>query len=85
MSDIRTESVPRHACHAERCAIEIPARLLMCRRHWMMVPLELQQAVWRHYRRGQERDKQVTREWLAAARAAIEAVAKREGRRGKTS
>jgi hypothetical protein len=55
--------------------------MLMCSRHWRGVPSELQQAVWRHYRRGQEIDKRPTPEYLAAAKAAIDAVAAKEGRR----
>jgi diadenosine tetraphosphatase ApaH/serine/threonine PP2A family protein phosphatase len=72
--------VSAHLCHAEGCQVEVPPRLLMCRRHWRMVPPPLQDAVWANYRRGQERRKDPTPEYMAAARAAIEAVAEREGR-----
>jgi hypothetical protein len=47
----------------------------MCGRHWRRVPRELQRAVWRHYKPGQEKTKQPSPEYLAAANAAIEAVA----------
>lgn len=46
----------------------------MCRPHWNMVPAELQRAVWRTYRPGQERDKRPTREYLEALRDAVRAV-----------
>lgn len=63
-----------HKCHAEGCLVSVPPKLLMCARHWRMVPQGLKLAVWRHYRPGQEIDKNPTEEYLAAARAAIESV-----------
>jgi hypothetical protein len=68
-----------HLCHAWGCQVAVPPRMLMCRRHWRMVPGSLQDAVWATYRRGQERRKDPTQEYLAAARAAVLAVAEREG------
>ena len=70
-----------HLCHAEGCTVEVPPKMLMCRRHWRMVPARLQAAVWNAYVPGQERRKDPTGVYLAAAKAAIEAVAKKEGRR----
>lgn len=69
----------RHVCHAEGCTMEVPPRMLMCRRHWRMVPRSLQDAVWATYVRGQEVRKDPTAENLKAARAAIDYVANREG------
>lgn len=69
-------ATPKHTCHAEGCTRAVPPRLLMCARHWGMVPPALQGEVWRHYRPGQESDgKPITREYADAARAAIRAVA----------
>lgn len=68
-------ATPKHTCHAEGCTRVVPPRLLMCPRHWAMVPPALQAGVWRHYRTGQEIDKRPTREYLDAAHAAIAAVA----------
>ena len=70
-----------HTCHAEGCNVRVPPKLLMCRRHWFMVPPMLRREVWRLYRPGQERDKNPTREYLVAARESIDAVAQLEGRR----
>lgn len=70
-----------HTCHAMGCRIPVPPRYLMCPRHWGMVPRGLQRGVWAHYRKGQEIDKQPTLAWMQAARAAIVAVARKEGRR----
>lgn len=70
-----------HTCHAEGCDKVVPPRLLMCAPHWRRVPRVLQGAVWAAYVPGQESRKDPTGEYLEAARAAIEAVAVKEGRR----
>lgn len=74
-----------HRCHAEGCNRMIAPVYLMCPRHWRMVPAAEQRAVWTHYRKGQEVDKKPTNEYLAALRAAVEAVAVAEGRRAQGS
>jgi hypothetical protein len=48
-----------------------------------MVPLELQQAVWKNYRRGQEKDKNPSAAYLEVARQAIAAVQAKEKATGK--
>ncbi len=67
-----------HACHALGCGAAVPPRLLMCLRHWRLVPADLKAAVMRTYRPGQERDKRPTTDYLAAAKEAIRAVARAE-------
>lgn len=67
-----------HVCHALRCSMPVEPRLMMCKRHWEMVPKTLQQAVWEHYRQGQERDKQPSIQYLLAQRAALRYVATAE-------
>jgi hypothetical protein len=57
----------------------------MCLKHWRMVPKDRQRDVWRHYRRGQCDDKQPSREYLAAANAAIRAVEEKLLRRAERS
>jgi hypothetical protein len=65
-----------HLCHVPGCNVPVPRRLLMCGPHWRRVPRALQAAVWRQYRAGQEQGgAPVTRDYLAAARAACDAVA----------
>lgn len=71
----------KHTCHAVGCAINVPPKLVMCPKHWRMVPLALQREVWRHYRVGQELDKRPTFEYMVAQRAAVNAVAVAEGRK----
>ena len=68
-------------CAAVGCNASIPRRMLMCRRHWRMVPLSMRLNVLAAYRTGQEDGSvRLGREWLAAAREAIDAVARAEGR-----
>ncbi len=69
---------PPHRCHARGCTTEVAARLLMCRKHWRMVPRDLQRGVWAHYVDGQEVRKDPTPEYLEAADRAIDAVAEKE-------
>ena len=69
-----------HYCHARGCEQEVSPRLLMCPWHWKMVPFLLRAEVWKHYRAGQEKDKQPSTAYLQAATNAINAVAAKEGR-----
>lgn len=68
-----------HHCHARGCGVATKPEMLMCLKHWRMVPREIQRRVWATYRAGQCDDKDVSRDWLSAADAAIEAVSAREG------
>lgn len=67
-----------HHCHATGCAKAVPPELLMCARHWRMVPRNLQTPVWSNYRVGQCDDKRPSARWLEAAKAAIAFVAETE-------
>jgi hypothetical protein len=69
----------KHTCHARGCEVAVSPRMLMCRKHWRMVPRRLQAAVWDTYVPGQERRKDPTPEYLDAALAAVAAVAEAEG------
>ena len=69
-----------HHCHARGCEVPVRPELLMCRRHWAMVPRELQRRVWATCRPGQCDDKRPSKEWMVAANAAIDAVAAKEAR-----
>jgi hypothetical protein len=64
-----------HVCHIYQCGKPVPPSKLMCPAHWRMVPPSLQAAVLRTYRTGQCGDRKVSKEWLVAARAAINSVA----------
>lgn len=67
-----------HTCHALGCEVEVKPELLMCRKHWGMVPAKLKREVWKHYRAGQCDDKRPSKEWRQAANEAIIAVAEKE-------
>jgi hypothetical protein len=74
-------SVVVHKCHALDCAEPVHPRFLMCRRHWWMVPQPVRELVNSTYQHGQERGKvRPSREWVAAVRLAIAAVAELEGK-----
>jgi hypothetical protein len=66
-------------CRANECGIAIDAKLLMCGKHWRLVPESLRRGVWRHYRDGQRIDT-ATAEYFQAAAEAVEAVARAEGK-----
>jgi hypothetical protein len=70
-----------HHCHANGCNEVVDPKFLMCRKHWFMVPQKNKLAVYRHYRKGQEIDKNPTAAYLEAAQAAIDAVARKEERK----
>lgn len=73
-----TDQRSDHLCHAKGCTTPVPPRLLMCARHWRMVPKAIQADVWDTYEPGQERRKDPSPAYLYAATSAIAAVAKRE-------
>ena len=67
-----------HSCHARQCDVSVPPKMLMCRKHWRMVPAPLKRAVWREYVPGQEIRKNPTDAYLEVSRAAIVAVYEKE-------
>jgi hypothetical protein len=67
-----------HHCHARGCATATKPEMLMCARHWYMVPLPIRKMVWAEYRNGQCDDKQPSEEWHKAADLAIKAVWEKE-------
>lgn len=69
----------RHTCHAIDCEKSVPPKLLMCLKHWRMVPKAIQILVWQHYVPGQETTKNPTAEYMKVQRKAVIAVARKEG------
>ena len=69
-----------HRCHAENCERLVKPELLMCLRHWNMVPRELKLRVWQTYRPGQcdGIGGRPSAEYFEASRAAIAAVKAKE-------
>ena len=68
----------QHTCHAANCKVVIPPKLLMCGKHWKMVPEEMQQEIYRYYRPGQEVAKNPRKEWVKAASNAVSYVLRKE-------
>lgn len=64
-----------HTCHAYGCKTPVPPRRFMCRGHWRALPKDLQDAIWREYRPGQEVDKKPSARYMAVQRLAIYALA----------
>ncbi|MFZ5621142.1 MAG: hypothetical protein ACOY5W_08995 [Pseudomonadota bacterium] len=67
-----------HACRAHGCCSQIPPELLLCGRHWKMVPKELKRALWKLSRPGSDATKRTSDRYLTAAANAINAVAEIE-------
>ena len=74
-----------HHCHATGCDTRVPPEMLMCRRHWFMLPKPMRDAVWRTYRAGQCDDWDISHGYADAARAAVRWIAEREGRTADVS
>ncbi len=70
----------QHFCHAIGCKIEVPPEMLMCRRHWYMVPKSIRDRVWAAYRPGQCDDKEPSETWHEAADTAIRTVFEKENK-----
>lgn len=69
----------KHICHAKNCNVEVPPRMLMCLKHWRMVPKKLQKEVWQTYVEGQEITKDPTIEYLKVQKKVVNFVAHKEG------
>lgn len=65
-----------HKCHAIGCDVVVAPRLLMCFKHWSMVPKYLQDLVYKWYVPGQEITKTPSQQYLRFAEKAIESVEK---------
>lgn len=63
-----------HTCHAIGCLVPVRPQMLMCLKHWRMVPKGIQREVWRFYRKGQCDDKTPSKDWLSAASRARDFV-----------
>jgi len=64
-----------HRCPARKCPQWVPNHLLMCGRHWRLVPRELQAAVYRAYDAGPEAAIDLIRAQSAAIAAVNERIA----------
>lgn len=78
--DEAAERAAAHTCHAAGCTTHCKPEMLMCGKHWRMVPERHKAAVWMTYRPGQCDDMRPSFAWHAAADEAIAAVARLEGK-----
>ncbi len=63
-----------HTCHAHGCTRKVKPAVFMCYPHWKLVPPEIQAAIWKNFRPGQEKDKRPSEGYQHAAKRAIDAV-----------
>lgn len=59
-----------HTCHWPGCGKQVPPAMWGCRAHWFTLPQSLRNAIWRHYRIGQEVDMTPSQEYLNVAKQA---------------
>ena len=69
-----------HHCHAVDCEESVPPKMHMCLKHWRMVPKAVQDLIWKHYRSGQEIDKQPSIDYIATAFVSVSCVALKDGK-----
>lgn len=69
-----------HHCHATDCETPVPPVMFMCKKHWYMVPKLMRDRIWATYRPGQCDDWKPSAAYCDAAKAAVTAVAEKEGR-----
>lgn len=74
-----------HTCHATNCTATVPPIMWGCRKHWVMVPKNIRDRIWATYRDGQCVTYDPSSEYCQAARAAVIAVAEKEGIEPDTS
>lgn len=59
-----------HTCHAHGCAVAVPPKMFMCRKHWFTLPKGMRDAIWAEYVPGQEVTKTPSAAYLEVAQAA---------------
>lgn len=64
-----------HHCHWPGCGKQVPAACWGCKRHWMLLPKRLRDAIWAAFRPGQEETKTPSRQYLEVAREVEEWIA----------
>src|SRR5687768_13118437 len=68
-----------HHCHATDCKTLVPPEMFMCKFHWFRVPKPLRDRIWATYRAGQCDDMRPSTAYCEAAKAAVIAVAEKQG------
>jgi len=60
-----------HLCRAHGCYLAVPPKMFMCRPHWFTLPKNLQDAIWREYRPGQEITKDPSPRYMAVQKLSV--------------
>lgn len=81
----KTPASNTHHCHWPGCEAKCAPAFWSCPKHWRLLPRNLQVAIWKYFRKGQERDKVVTRLYVEASRAAQAWAVEYEARQPKTA
>ena len=66
-----------HTCPAVGCTKRMPSTMLMCGKHWRLVPVPIQRRIWRSYRKGPTAHT-ATDDYMRAVADAVKAVADAE-------
>lgn len=67
-----------HHCHWPGCDKQVPPAMWGCRQHWFQLPQNLRNAIWKHYRPGQEKELNPSSEYLNVARQAQAWISQQE-------
>jgi hypothetical protein len=66
---VRSQGQTReHHCHWPGCAQQVPPAMWGCKKHWFMLPKVLRDRIWETYEPGQEKEGDVSEEYLEVAR-----------------
>lgn len=65
-----------HECHWPGCKHQVPPAMWGCKHHWNMLPRPLRTKLWQAYRPGQEDDMKPSQEYIAAAQAIQDWIAR---------
>lgn len=74
-----------HHCHAAGCGKSVHPKMLMCAKHWKLVPFAVQCRIYATYVPGQEMRKDASEKFLEAMGIAVEIVEQEEKRKGGAS
>jgi hypothetical protein len=69
-----------HSCAAKGCNKQVPLKMLMCKKHWFMVPKPMRDTIWAEYSPGQENDMSGlgNEAYMQAVKAAVDYLADQE-------
>jgi hypothetical protein len=67
-----------HTCHAHGCPMLVPPSRFACAPHWYSLRKPMRDAIWRHYRSGQENRKDPSASYMAVQQRAVGELAFRK-------